>query len=207
MLIYFENEMKNKIFLYLFHITLTVNSSTLLAGEIEEADEALVQKRYIEALIKFKIAADKNNSYAQLQIGNIYNEGLNVKKDYVEAMRWYKLSAAQGNASAQFNIGTMYEFGEGVKQNFATAINWYKLAAAQGNLDAQNNLGLMYGKGLGVLQDSTRSYLWFSVATLRGDKEAQKNRDVVASKMTTEQIVEAQRLAKECLAKNFKNCD
>ena len=49
--------------------------------------------------------------------------------------------------------------------------------------------------------------MWANLAGINGDEIAIKNRDIVASKMTAQQIAEAQKLAKECLAKKFKNCD
>ena len=38
------------------------------------------------------------------------------------------------------------------------------------------------------------------------DKDAAKARDRVAKKMTRSQIAEAQKLASECVEKNFKGC-
>jgi len=39
------------------------------------------------------------------------------------------------------------------------------------------------------------------------NNEYQKKRDAIASFMTAQQIAEAQKLARECQARNFKNCD
>jgi hypothetical protein len=36
---------------------------------------------------------------------------------------------------------------------------------------------------------------------------AVKNRDLVAKRMTPQQIADAQKLARDCLARNFKGCD
>jgi hypothetical protein len=49
--------------------------------------------------------------------------------------------------------------------------------------------------------------MWANLATVKGDTKVVKNRDIVASRMTTQQVVEAQKLARECQARNFKNCD
>ena len=35
----------------------------------------------------------------------------------------------------------------------------------------------------------------------------EKNRDSVESVMTSEQLLEAQNLTRECIKKNYKNCD
>jgi TPR repeat protein len=65
----------------------------------------------------------------------------------------------------------------------------------------------MYGLGQGVAQDYVRAHMWFNIAATAGDKDSVKNRDIAASKMTPQQIEQAQRMARECMASNFKKCD
>ena len=131
-----------------------------------------------------------------------------IKKDYVTALKKYKSAAVKNDAYAQTMVGSFYNSNSyGVVQDYAEAVRWYKLAAAQGDASAQNNLGFMYATGQGVLQNNVQAHMWFNIAALKGDKDAVKNRDIAASKMTTEQIAQAQRLAKECQARNYKNCD
>ncbi|MEC8928028.1 MAG: hypothetical protein VX705_02335, partial [Verrucomicrobiota bacterium] len=69
---------------------------------------------------------------------------------------------------------------------------------------AQFNLGVMYYKGEGVLQDYATAYAWWNIAAANGDEDAKKNKGIVAKKMTTEQIAEAEALVKEMLKKNPK---
>jgi TPR repeat protein len=65
----------------------------------------------------------------------------------------------------------------------------------------------MYYQGKGVLQDYVRAHLWFNIAAVGGDSDSTRSRDTTASKMTPQQIAEAQKLARECQARNLKNCD
>ena len=183
------------------------SGSAIHDGEFEDGDAALLGKNYPLALSKYKNAAVKNNAYAQLQIGNMYNEGLGVAQDYAEAVKWYKLAAAQGEASAQYSVGFMYYGGQGVVQDYAEAVKWFRLAAAQGRAEAQYNLGLMYYNGQGVVQDYVRAHMWWNLAAVKGDADSVKNRDIAAKKMSTQQIAQAQKLALECQARNYKNCD
>ena len=60
----------------------------------------------------------------------------------------------------------------------------------------------MYDSGLGVPQDNVQAYMWLSLAAMRGGKKAKKNLNSVAEKMTLAQIAEAQRLAREWMAKH-----
>ena len=130
-----------------------------------------------------------------------------AREDYATAIKLWRPLAAQGDAYAQAYLGPMYEQGQGVPQDYAEAVRWYKLAAAQGQAEAQSNLGLMYGKGQGVPQDYVRAHLWFNLAAAKGDSHGVKNRDIAAKKMTPQQIAEAQKMARECLASNYKKCD
>jgi TPR repeat protein len=122
-------------------------------------------------------------------------------------MRWWRLAAVQGGSEAQLYLGVMYDNGQGVVQDYAEAVRWYKLAAARGKANAQTNLGIMYGKGQGVVQDYVRAHMWWNLAAVTGNAKAVKNRDIVAKKMTPQQVAGAQKLSSECQARNFKNCD
>ena len=145
---------------------------------------------------------------AAIQAGN-FEDGVAAydRKDYTTALEKFRIRAQQGSASAQFSLGFMYDNGQGVAQDYAEAVRWYKLAAAQGDAKAQYNLGISYGKGEGVAQDYLRAHTWLNLAAISGDADAVKSRDITARKMTPQQIAEAQRLARECQARNFKNCD
>ncbi|NCZ99975.1 MAG: sel1 repeat family protein [Betaproteobacteria bacterium] len=100
-----------------------------------------------------------------------------------------------------------FEDGKGVAQDYKEAVRWYQLAAKQGKAQAQNNLGRMYGLGKGVLQDYTRAHMWLNIAAITGKKNRVEGRDLVASKMTAQQIEQAQRMARECMASNYAKCD
>ena len=121
--------------------------------------------------------------------------------DYATAIRWIKPLAEQGNAETQFILGLMYDNGRGVAQDHAMAVKWYRKAAEQGIAKAQFNLGVSYEDGQGVPQNYMLAYMWFDVASSalegEGRERAIKNRNAVASKLTLEQIADAQLLARE----------
>ena len=73
-----------------------------------------------------------------------------------------------------------------------------------GDADAQLNLGAMYGEGKGVVQDFMYAHMWFNIAASNGADDG--NRKIVEEKMTTSDISEAQKLARECVKKNYKSC-
>ena len=141
------------------------------------------------------LGADFQKGFAAAQTG-----------DFATALREWTPLAEQGVAQAQFNLGLMYSLGNGVLQDYKTAAKWFTLAAEQGNATAQLNLGLMYGLGNGVLQDSVYAHMWANIASANGDENGGKLRDLIAEKMTPSQLEKAQDLARECVAKSYKNC-
>ena len=54
-----------------------------------------------------KELAERGNSDAQTNIGNMYFNGLGVSKNYPIARSWFRKAAAQNNAYAQYNLGYM----------------------------------------------------------------------------------------------------
>ena len=95
----------------------------------------------------------------------------------------------------------MYRSGEGVPEDAAEALRWYRLAADQGLARAQVNLGNMYATGDGVPEDDVQAYMWYDLAASRQTGEDRElsveARDAVARSMTSAQLAEAQRLARE----------
>lgn len=114
--------------------------------------------------------------------------------------------AAQGDAGAQYKLGHLYAYGQGVPQDYAQAALWYTKAAAQGHAGGQYSLGALYLYGQGVLKDLVQAHLWLSMAAAQGEQFAALGRDFAARQMTPSQLAEAQQLAQQCQARQFKGC-
>jgi uncharacterized protein len=119
--------------------------------------------------------------------------------DYARAIAALSAPSLRGNARAQGLLGFMYENGFGVPQAYDVAADLYQTAAAQGDPFAQGRLGLIYDKGHGVPQSVVLSYKWLDLAAAHAAKRERdfylRLRNAVASKMSSDQIVEGQRLA------------
>jgi TPR repeat protein len=83
----------------------------------------------------------------------------------------------------------------------------YRLAAKQGDAEAQNNLGIMYANGDGVPQNNVRGYIWWSVAAAQGEEDAKRNRDIVAKRLTPDQLTQAQQIATRCIDSDYQDCE
>jgi uncharacterized protein len=182
-------------------LMLVAIGATAVAGPLEDGVAAVKRGDYATALRLFRPLADQGDDVAQFDLGVLYNKGWGVRQDYVQAAKWYRLAAGQGNADAQYNLGILYDDGH----RYGEAVNWYRKAADQGLADAQYNLGILYAKGRGVPQDYVQAYMWFNLLAEQGDTNATKNRDLVAPRMTPEQIAEAQKLAREWKPKPSDN--
>jgi len=138
---------------------------------------------------------------AQYAMGFSYAEGKLVPQDFSEALRWYRKAAAQGDAMAQYAIGVRYAYGEGVPRDYAEAVIWYRKSAEQGDATAQRDLGRMYYHGRGVPRDYVQAHLWIGLAASGASGDLKEDcagwLDIVAQKMTAEQIAEAERLAQQ----------
>jgi TPR repeat protein len=186
-------------------LTLLVGTPAFSA-DLQKGLTAAEKGDFTTALREWKPLAKQGYADAQFNLGIMYEKGQGVPQDYKSAVKWYRLAAEQGHADAQFNLGVMYANGQGVPQDNKTAVKWYRLAAEQGHALAQGNLGTSYAFGTGVLKDYVRAHMWGSIAATNGNKLGAKLRNFVEKKITPAQIDTAQKLARECVAKNYKGC-
>ena len=161
-----------------------------------------VTQDFKEAVKWYRLGAEQGHVGAQYSLGLIYDAGKVGLPQNSEAVKWYRLAAEQGHEEAQHNLVLMYA----LKGDYATAYKELKPFAEQGNEEAQYNLGLMYARGEGVTQDEVIAHMWLNISASNGIENVKENIDIVESKMSSEQLVEAQKLARECIKKNYKDC-
>ncbi len=126
--------------------------------------------------------------------------------DFKTAFKEWMPLAESGDVTAQFLIGKMYYEGIGVIQNYIEALKWYRLAAGQGDALVQGIIGVMYYEGEGVKQNNVIAHMWFNIASSNGEETSASVRDLIAAKMTGEEIAKAQAMAQECISSGYKSC-
>jgi len=173
----------------------------MLIPPVVHAERAHTRSDYAAELEITRPLAFAGEAWAQTFLGTSYFLGTGVTQSYPGALKWYRLAAAQGSREARFNLGFMYQTGEGVMQDEAEAVKWYRLVSDLAV--ARSNLGVMYAMGRGVTQDYAKAYALFSIY---GTDNAAKNRDLLARSMTPEQIADAQKMARECKERGYKEC-
>ena len=173
---------------------------------------AYLDGNYTVAFREFAPLAEHGNLAAQNFLGNMYEFGQGVPQDYAEAWKWYRRAANKGDSGGQLHLGNLYLKGRGVLVDYPEAMKWYRLAAKQGGAGGQHMLGSMYAKGQGVLQDFVLAHMWFNLAAAQdlgldlGLEVSAKERDIITKRLPPAELALAQRLARECLARNYKNC-
>ena len=82
-------------------------------------------------------------------------------------------------------------------KGFAEALKWYLRAAKQGDVEAQIHAGNIYRDATDYIQ----AHMWYNIAAsrLKGDWRdgTLKDRDGIAARMSSAEISEAQRLARD----------
>lgn len=100
-----------------------------------------------------------------------------------------------GAAPAQADLARAHAaYDEG---QHSAAFAEFRELAEQGDSDAQYMLGRMYARGEGTLQDFVQAHAWLNLAAVRGHRLAAGERDSLQQRMTTEQVAEAQRIARD----------
>jgi TPR repeat protein len=114
-----------------------------------------------------------------------------------EHIRCLRQAAEQGDFLSQHLLGMAYFVGDETPQDYDEAAKWFHRSADQGDPTSQFMLSAMYVKGEGVPKDIVQAYMWLILSAAQGIAQAREARDILAKKMTTAQIIEAQKLARE----------
>jgi TPR repeat protein len=175
----------------------TVPLATPVWADFKSGEKAYQRYDYATALREWQPLAKQGHAAAQYQLGLLYNNGQGVPRDDAQARQWYEKAANQGHALAQVNLGILFDYGRGTPQDFKMAVRWYTRAANQGNELAQQKLGLLYERGDGVPKDFVQAYKWYKLGATSGTTTAVMRRDELAVRMTSDQLVEAKKLARE----------
>jgi uncharacterized protein len=178
-------------------LIMTIALCVLPACADRQAVPSDVLKDRAAEIDKLLSGAEQGTAEDKYNLGVRYERGMVVQQDYHEAVRWYRLSAMQGYPDAQYKLCDMSDRGQGMPQDYQEALRWCGLAADQGQGRAMFTLGRLYHTGHGVPQDVVRAHMWYNLAAANHYDDGKKWRDRLADDMTSAQIAEAQKLARE----------
>lgn len=116
-------------------------------------------------------------------------------------------AATHGDAKAQFEFGVRILNSVSDTPDYAEAAEWFRQAAEQGHPGAQAALGFLHHQGHGVPQTDVEAYKWLSLATSQDSPEQDAYalwRDYVSRHMTSAQIEEGRKLARESIDRHSR---
>ncbi|MFK5912907.1 MAG: tetratricopeptide repeat protein [Woeseiaceae bacterium] len=152
------------IFFFIFSIT--------QASELEDGFQAFKAGNYDQALRAWLPIAEKDDSYAQYNLGIMYQKGLGVEKNLKAAFAWYKRASANGHTDAMYNLALMYNKGRVVYRSPKDAVKWWRKAAELGNAEAQFNIGVEYFYGRKIGKDIPKALMWWKKSARQGNKSS-----------------------------------
>jgi len=157
---------------------------------------AYENRDYPAALAALAPLAQRGNAEAQVRLGLMHHNGWGVPVNFSQAAKWYRLAAAQNNPQAQYELGKSAADCKGFSSDNPEMLKLLRRSAEQGYRDAQEVLGHLYAYGVGgVSEDLVQAYLWYDLAAARGGKGDAEKRDLIARKLSADQIADARRLA------------
>jgi TPR repeat protein len=165
------------------------------------------------ALKWFELAAEQGHAKAQNSLGLMYANGQGLIQDLTRAYMWWDIAESKGNANAAVGrtdvekVMTTAQIAVAQKLVREWLANNNKGTPRHNNPAAnQYDLGLKYALGKCVAKDLTRAYMWWDIAASLGNKDAKRKRGIIEEQMIPADVLKAQELARECVAKDYKDC-
>jgi TPR repeat protein len=183
-----------------------------------------VPQSHVEAIKWWRRAADQGDADARFNLGMAYWKGEGVTQDFDKATALFRSMAPAGSSYARSVLGTRSVplstnpparseprnrstrlTNPSSPTGGATNFENYLSAAQAGDANAQSQVGYMYAVGLGVARNLVEAHRWTNIAAAllpagRVREASISNRNAAAAQMSPEQILKAQRLARDWLA-------
>jgi TPR repeat protein len=142
------------------------------------------------------IETGPSDALAQAALGLDFYFGRNGRpRDLAAAAKWLQRAADGGSRAAQHDLSVMYAHGEGLQPDPTEGARWCRIAAERGDRRSQFRMSHLYLHGQGVDQDAVEALYWAELAARQGHKGALAKRDVLAARMTAQQIADVRHRA------------
>jgi uncharacterized protein len=157
--------------------TLVLFSSQATAEGWVKGVKAYINGDYATALKELLPIGKESETFVQVNLGRMYENGLGVETDYSEAAKWYRLAAERGDIEGQKLLGLVYFYRDVENFPWASAASvteltkWLTLAAEQGDKQAQHHLGDRYGSSYYYFKtefEPEKAVKWYRLAAEQG---------------------------------------
>lgn len=103
---------------------------------LEEACELFEAGDRSRSIKLFLKAAEKGSREAQVNIGNIYDDGDGVTRSFDKARYWYKRAVASGSPEGAYNLAISYKN----RGEARWSAHWFHVAKSMGHEDVDGRL-------------------------------------------------------------------
>lgn len=110
-------------------------------ADIDVGKEAYFMGEYKRAHNEFLPDAENGNSYAQIKLGQMYENGWGVERNFGVAHQWYERAAHQNDPEGFVALAKLYGYGRGVVKDYNTAEKHLLKAVELGHYHAYYVLG------------------------------------------------------------------
>lgn len=133
-----------------------------------------VKEDIVKALELAKKAANQGHEMSQIQIADLYLQGLeHTTEELIKALLWLNLHARNNIVEAQVLLGRYYLKGLGIEQDFTKAADWLEKAADQGDSLALKLIISMHQSDSEVIEkDYFKMIKWLNQLALENDEDA-----------------------------------
>lgn len=101
-------------------------------------------------------------------------------------------AADEGDAESMYILGICLARGCHIGKDEEAAAKWFHAADKQGHIKAKTSLGYLYATGRGVRKDLILAYVYITQSSQTGDKQADDILSRLRSRMSEDQIREAE---------------
>lgn len=89
-----------------------------------------------EAVDWLRLAVERGNTGAMVELGRVYRTGVGVLQDYQQAASWIARAAMEGDPDGMLELGRLYREGVLLKRDPVLAYVWFNRAATALNMQA-----------------------------------------------------------------------
>ncbi len=179
--------------------------SAFLLGTYYAAGHPVLSKgkpNHATAFRKYQEAAELGHPEAQYRLGYCFEHKLGVRRASLDtAFKWYLLAADQEVPEAQLRVGELFYQEQGAYYDKEKAYLYLSKAAERGIPDAQRMLGDCHKLGWGTPRNDVMALKWYLIAARQENQIAIGNRDKLIPSLRKDEILAAEKAAKEFRAK------
>ncbi|MCC3859840.1 tetratricopeptide repeat protein [Pseudemcibacter aquimaris] len=133
-------------------------------ADIDRGKEAYFMGEYERAIEEFTEDANKGNSYAQIKLGFMHENGWGAPKNYDMAREYYIAASSNGNSDGYIHLAKLFAYGRGVEKDAELAKAHLLRAASMGEPHAFYVLGEIFNDNYALGENAEEALKYYLMA-------------------------------------------